>query len=83
MSKSGRDKGRVFIVVDIIDDSYVLIADGDLRKIEKPKKKKIKHLAKYNRISEEVVKCLKGENKLTNSLLRREIEKLGTDIGQE
>ena len=31
-SKSGRDKGDVFFVVEVIDDDYVLIADGDRRK---------------------------------------------------
>lgn len=43
-SKAGRDKGKRFIVVSIIDQDYVYISDGGLRKIEKPKKKKIKHL---------------------------------------
>ncbi|GFR35247.1 KOW domain-containing RNA-binding protein [Thermobrachium celere] len=41
-SRAGRDKGRYFIVVGLIDENYVLIADGDLRKIESPKKKKNK-----------------------------------------
>ena len=39
-SKAGRDAERPFIVVDGINDSYLLIVDGSLRKIEKPKKKK-------------------------------------------
>lgn len=43
-SKSGRDKGRYYAVVGIIDPDYVLIADGMLRKLSKPKKKKLKHL---------------------------------------
>lgn len=40
-SKAGRDKGRVFVVVGKFDDQHVLVADGDLRKIEKPKKKSL------------------------------------------
>ena len=43
-SRAGRDEGNFFMVYEIVDDSYVLIVDGDIRKIEKPKKKKIKHL---------------------------------------
>ncbi|MBQ8942106.1 MAG: RNA-binding protein [Firmicutes bacterium] len=42
-SKSGRDKGLAFIVVDF-DDNYVYLADGKLRKLEKPKKKKKIHI---------------------------------------
>ena len=44
VSLAGRDEGRPFLVVGEIDESFVLIADGDLRKIAKPKKKRRKHL---------------------------------------
>lgn len=61
-SKAGRDKGRIFIIVGIADDKHVLIADGDLRKIEKPKKKKVIHLQYYNSVSENIkTKILKKE----------------------
>ena len=43
-STQGRDAGKDFVVVGIIDQSYVLIADGALRRIDRPKKKKVKHL---------------------------------------
>ena len=44
-SKCGRDRKRLFCVVDVIDENFVLIADGMLHKIEKPKKKRLKHLS--------------------------------------
>ena len=44
-SKAGRDSGRLFLVVRILDEEHLMIADGDLRKLEKPKKKKLRHLA--------------------------------------
>ena len=40
-STQGRDAGRNFIVVGIVDNKHVLVADGELRKIDKPKKKKV------------------------------------------
>ncbi|MDD4496193.1 MAG: KOW domain-containing RNA-binding protein [Eubacteriales bacterium] len=43
-SKAGRDAGKHFMVWEILDDSYVTIVDGVLRKLESPKKKKVKHL---------------------------------------
>ncbi len=49
-SKAGRDKGRLFIVLQMLDEQFVTIADGDLRKIESPKKKKKKHLQVKNTI---------------------------------
>ncbi len=44
LSTSGRDKGTHFIVYEIVDKNYVMVVDGKIRKLEKPKKKKIKHL---------------------------------------
>jgi len=44
-SKAGRDAGRLFLVVGVSDEEHLLLADGDLRKVEKPKKKKLRHLA--------------------------------------
>ena len=43
-SRAGRDSGRLFLVVNILDDEHLLLGDGDLRKVEKPKKKKLRHL---------------------------------------
>jgi len=76
-SKSGRDKDRLFLVIDILDDKYVLIADGDLRKIEKPKKKKVKHLQKQNQINQDIKNAIENDEKIDNIYLRRELEKLG------
>jgi ribosomal protein L14E/L6E/L27E len=75
-SKAGRDKDRNFIVVNVLDREYVLLADGDLRKIDNPKKKKAKHLAKYNIVSEEINKRILNNEPISNLLLRCELEKL-------
>lgn len=44
ISKAGRDKGRCLMIYEVVDDDYVLLVDGTLRKIRSPKRKKIKHL---------------------------------------
>ncbi len=49
-SKSGRDKDRIFLVFEILDSDYVTIVNGSLRGVERPKKKKIKHLMKYKAV---------------------------------
>lgn len=43
-SRAGRDQGRYYLVVEIIDDAIVGIADGKGRKLSKPKHKSLKHL---------------------------------------
>jgi ribosomal protein L14E/L6E/L27E len=52
-SKAGRDSGRMFLVVGEADEQHLLIADGDLRKIAKPKKKKRRHLMPTAHVCEE------------------------------
>jgi len=46
-SISGRDKGKVFLIFEIVDDDMVTIVNGKLRGVEKPKLKKVKHLMVY------------------------------------
>ena len=45
-SRAGRDRGRAFVILKIVDADYVLLADGRLRTLERPKKKKRRHLLK-------------------------------------
>jgi ribosomal protein L14E/L6E/L27E len=77
ISKMGRDKGRTFIVLEVVDSEFVLVGDGDLRKVEKPKRKKIRHLQPTKTISESVRSAASDSVKITNLMLRGEIEKQG------
>ena len=45
LSKKGRDKGRVFVVLYMLDADFAMICDGDLRKTAHLKKKKCLHLS--------------------------------------
>jgi len=71
ISTAGRDKGRKFVVLCIIDEKYVYISDGDIRKVEKPKLKKIKHLRKLNHVAEDIKDKLESCEKLSNSEIRK------------
>ncbi|NSW91208.1 MAG: RNA-binding protein [Firmicutes bacterium] len=79
-STAGRDAGRKFIIVDIIDNKYVLISDGDLRKIEKPKKKKIKHIESSGIMIDSLSKKLENRMKITNAEIRKEIARYAQNI---
>lgn len=73
-SKAGRDKGRVFLVLKIIDDKHVLIVNGDLRKLDNPKQKKVKHLDVYNTVVPELKYKLDNKIKLNNAFIRKILE---------
>lgn len=74
-SKAGRDIDRKFIIMDIINDEYVYIADGDLRKVEKPKRKKIKHLIITDQIFDDVL----SKKIVSNSEIRKFLQSLGSN----
>ena len=67
-SRAGRDKGSLFIVIDKEGD-WVYLADGNLRRVEKPKKKRLKHINKTNKSAE-----IDFEN-ISDSMLRKALAK--------
>jgi large subunit ribosomal protein L14e len=75
-SKAGRDKGKYFIIVNIVDEDYVMIVDGDLRKIDNPKKKKIKHLVFHNMVSENILASVRENKPITNAELRKSLQSI-------
>lgn len=75
-SKAGHDKGKYFLIYQIIDDKYVSIVDGKTRRLEKPKKKKQKHLAKVNKVSEFMINIDTKDAASQNKQITREIQNL-------
>ena len=77
LALAGRDSERLFVVVGILDGSYVLIADGKSRKADSPKKKKIRHIKLAKKAGDGFVEGLNLKNgKFTNSVLRKIISGL-------
>jgi large subunit ribosomal protein L14e len=76
VSRAGRDAGRRFVVVKVVDDFFVEIADGDLRKIEKPKRKKVKHLNITDERAFGIEEILKSGAKITNAEIRKALADL-------
>lgn len=70
-SKAGHDAGRFYIVVEIVDDTYVKIADGKLRRVESPKLKKAKHLEARSVVATGINrKLLEGEQVIDAEIRR-------------
>lgn len=76
-SRAGRDKGKFFIVVGMSGDEYVLISDGDIRKIEKPKKKKVKHLVFHDMKAMNIKVKIEANIKINNSDIKNSMKSLG------
>ncbi len=72
LAKAGRDKGDYFVVV-ACEGEFAYICDGKTRKYDKPKKKKLKHLAVTKTVSALICEKLSGGEKVTNNEIRRAI----------
>ena len=79
LSTQGRDEGRYFIVLKVIDENFVLMADGLTRKIDHPKKKKVKHL-RAKPIMVNVDGATLPNRHLQDSDLRSALEAHGLDV---
>ena len=71
-SAAGRDQGKLFYVVGT-DPVYLMLANGKDRTLDKPKRKKRKHVAKVLRSETRVADKLRLGDKVLNSELRRDL----------
>ena len=74
VSVAGRDCGRCFLVIGSAGDGYVLLADGRRRRVEKPKKKNLRHVRKW-KSSEEMIAYRAFSMEMTNAEIRRVLSK--------
>lgn len=73
-SKSGHDKGGAFIVI-ALEEEYLYIADGKRRTLEKPKRKKIKHVQKTNYVDIELKERLENRSQILNADIVKALKK--------
>ena len=82
MSLAGRDKDKLFYVIDT-EDNYVLLADGKGRKLENPKRKKLKHVRRVSRTETRVAAKIQNGDKVLNSELRRDLATFGQQFNSQ
>lgn len=83
ISLRGHDQGRRFLVVGLIDERHVWIADGDTRKLAKPKMKQLKHLcAEPLTAPEPVIDAIRNRAQTADSTIRKALKAApGTNAG--
>ena len=82
ISLAGRDQGKLFYVIET-DGTYVTIADGKGRKLENPKRKKLKHVRKVSRTDSRVAQKIASGDKVLNSELRRDLAAFGQGFNSQ
>ena len=72
MTTAGRDAGNWFYVINE-DPVFLFLANGKDRTLEKPKRKKRKHVQKVLRSETRVAEKLRHGDKVLNGELRRDL----------
>jgi len=75
-SKSGRDQGKMFVIVQEVNERFVMLADGDLRSIENPKLKNICHIQFTRMKAEDVLEYLARGEKPANHVIKKNLRRL-------
>lgn len=73
VSTAGRDKGKVFMIMGIIDEKYVYIVDGDLRTMDRRKKKKLRHLKLCSEVLSGIAEKLRDGTRVFDAEIRSAI----------
>ena len=79
VSTAGRDRGSLFYVIGM-EEEYLLLSDGRGRTLEKPKRKKRKHVEKVLRSETRVAEKLRSGDKVLNGELRRDLASLSRSM---
>ena len=79
VTTAGRDQGALFYVIDA-DPLYLMLANGKDRTLDKPKRKKRKHVQKVLRSETRVAAKLASGDKVLNSELRRDLAYIAREM---
>jgi len=74
VSKAGHDQGRMYVILKEEEDS-VLLADGRLKTVESPKRKKKKHIQLVKTgLKEDLVNKIKNQQPINNEEIKAAIK---------
>ena len=79
-SAAGRDKGKLFFVLET-EGEFLLLADGRRRRVERPKRKKRRHVESVAAPTTPAAGKIRGGEQISNCELRRTLAYLRGIIG--
>ena len=82
VSTAGRDRGQWFYVIKE-EPMFLYLANGKDRTLDKPKRKKRKHIQKVLRSETRVAQKLRAGDKVLNGELRRDLAFLARENASE
>ena len=75
VSRAGHDRGRLYVIVGRSESEYVLLADGKTRKLDHPKKKKLRHVSLLSERNMGIAEAIAEGKPLTDADLRKALKR--------
>lgn len=73
ISKSGHDKGRLYVIIRE-EETDIYLADGKIRTVDRPKRKNKKHIQIIKNLPEEITALLPQTKEFRNEEIKRAIK---------
>ncbi len=80
-SKAGRDVERRYVVKEVLSNGYVMLVDGEIRKLGNPKKKNVQHCRYKGEQLEVLADKFNNGKEVFDSEIRKALRLVGTNNG--
>lgn len=77
-SKAGHDKGKLYIIIEGTQETgsedFVYVSDGELKSLEKPKRKSVKHIQIIKSCDDKIDTLIQRGQAIRNEDIKRAIK---------
>ena len=71
LSKRGRDKNHLYVVIGHLSDSYVILSNGSTKTVQMPKHKNLKHVSVLDDVDDEIKESIMLRDRGTDLKIKR------------
>ena len=77
LSKRGRDKNHLYVVVGYLNDNYIILSNGSTKTVQMPKQKNLKHISVLEDVDDEIKASIISKDRGTDLKIKRFLKKEG------
>lgn len=71
LSKTGRDKNHLYVVIGHLSDRYVILSNGSTKTVQMPKQKNLKHISVLDDVDDEIKESIILKDRGTDLKIKR------------
>jgi len=81
ISKAGRDAGKCYVIINAHNE-YVYLVDGNIRTLDYPKKKNMKHIIKLKYTDQKLAEAIRNKS-VKNEEIKRALKLLQIELSKK